>query len=199
MDNNPSPNVPVPRRHPTVGMRSIKTALSAALCALIYAVIGRNPTFACIGAVFGMGQDMHDSHRHGGNRFFGTLIGGLLGMALFRFYLIFYPDGKPHFLLVVLTFIGVVALIYLCQIFWVGGVQPGSVILCIILFNTPPESYVAYSLNRIADTGAGVLMSLAINWFLPRHQVLRVMIPVKRLLRIPLTEEDKGILEESNK
>ena len=194
MDNTPSP-----RRHPTVGMRSIKTALSAALCALLYSIIDRNPTFACIGAVFGMGQDMHDSHKHGGNRFFGTLIGGLLGMALFRFYLFFYPDGKPRFLLVLLTFVGVVILIFLCQIFWVGGVQPGSVVLCIILFNTPPESYVAYSLNRIADTGVGVLMSLAINWLLPRHQVLKAMIPLKRLLHISLTDEDKGILEETSK
>jgi len=34
-----------------IGMRNIKTAAAATLCALIYFIIDRNPTFACIGAV----------------------------------------------------------------------------------------------------------------------------------------------------
>ena len=69
--------------------------------------------------------------------------------------------------LVLLPFIGVVILIWLCQIFWVGGVQPGGVVLCIILFNTPVETYVSYALNRIFDTAVGVLMALVINSMFP--------------------------------
>ena len=65
-----------------VGQRNVKTALSASLCALIYYFLGRNPAFACIGAIFGMGADMEHSRLHGGNRLFGTIIGGLLGIAL---------------------------------------------------------------------------------------------------------------------
>ena len=82
-----------------IGMRNIKTAVAATLCALIYLPIQRNPTFACIGAIFGMGNDMDHSRLNGGNRFFGTLFGGLLGMGLFRLYILFYPDGSKHFLL----------------------------------------------------------------------------------------------------
>ena len=81
------------RRLPRIGMRNIKTALAAALCALIYYFWNRSPAFACIGAIFGMGSDLESSKLHGGNRLFGTAIGGLLGMALFRIYLIFYPNG----------------------------------------------------------------------------------------------------------
>lgn len=77
---------------PHIGLRNLKTAIAASLCALIYELIDRNPTFACIGAIFGMGADMENSKLHGGNRLFGTVIGGFLGMILFRFYLIFYPD-----------------------------------------------------------------------------------------------------------
>ena len=117
---------------PSIGLRNIKTALSASLCALLYFLIDRNPTFACIGAVFGMGANMEHSKLHGGNRLFGTVIGGFLGMGLFRFYLIFYPDGESRLLLVPLLFVGVVVLIVLAQIFWVGAVQPGSVVLCIV-------------------------------------------------------------------
>ena len=53
-------------------------------------------------AIFGMGSDMDNSRLNGGNRFFGTLFGGLLGMGLFRLYILFYPDGSKHFLLLLL-------------------------------------------------------------------------------------------------
>ena len=65
-----------PVKMPGVGMRNVKTALAAAFCALAYYFIGRSPAFACIGAIFGMGSDMEDSRKNGGNRLFGTLIGG---------------------------------------------------------------------------------------------------------------------------
>ena len=41
---------------PHIGMRNMKTAISATLVAFLYFLIKRNPTFACIGAVFGMGN-----------------------------------------------------------------------------------------------------------------------------------------------
>ena len=172
-----------PRRLPKIGMRNIKTALAAALCAFIYYFLDRSPAFACIGAIFGMGSDLENSKLHGGNRLFGTAIGGLLGMALFRIYLIFYPEGGHTLLLVPLVFIGTVALILLCQIFWVGGVQPGGVVLCIILFNTPVESYITYALNRIFDTGIGVIMALVVNSVFPGGFTFRFMERFYRLFR----------------
>ena len=47
-----------------IGIRSVKTAIAATLCALIYLPLGRNPAFACIGAVFGTGSDMAGSKLH---------------------------------------------------------------------------------------------------------------------------------------
>ena len=178
-----SPTGQPPRRFPKIGMRNIKTALAAALCALIYYFLDRSPAFACIGAIFGMGSDLENSKLHGGNRLFGTAIGGLLGMALFRVYLLFYPQGGHTLLLVPLVFVGTVALILLCQIFWVGGVQPGGVVLCIILFNTPVESYVTYALNRIFDTGIGVIMALVVNSVFPGGFTFQFMERFYRLFR----------------
>ena len=155
-------------RLPGVGMRNVKTALAAAFCAFIYYFFDRSPAFACIGAIFGMGSDMEDSRKNGGNRLFGTLIGGLLGMVLFRLYLFIEPTGKYTLWLVPLTFIGTVILIVLCQMVWVGGVQPGGVVLCILLFNTPVESYVSYALYRILDTTIGVLVAWAVSYVFPR-------------------------------
>lgn len=155
------------RYHLKIGLRNIKTALAASLCALVYYFFDRSPAFACIGAIFGMGNSYGQSRLHGGNRFFGTLVGGFLGMALFAFYANLFPDGSNRWFLVPLTFIGVVVLIVLCQYIWVGGVQPGGVVLCIILFNTPFDSYISYALNRILDTGVGVLAAIFVNGMLP--------------------------------
>ena len=154
-----------------IGMRNIKTAFAATLCALIYLLINRNPTFACIGAVFGMGGDLGQSKLSGGNRLFGTIIGGLIGMGLFRIYIIFHPEGGFKPLMLLLLFAGVVVMILISTaVKWPGAIQPGGVMLCIILFNTPVESYIAYSLNRILDTAIGVIIALLINFLLPQER-----------------------------
>jgi len=157
-----------------IGQRNLKTALAATLCAIGYFLIDRNPTFACIGAIFGVGSDMGNSWLNGGNRFFGTVIGGFLGMILFRIYILFYPEGDYHMLLLLLLFVGVVILIVASQLFrWPGAVQPGGVVLCIILFNTPVDTYVIYSLNRMFDTGVGVVVALLINLIFPRERIMK--------------------------
>ena len=107
-----------------------------------------------------------------GGRLFGTLIGGLLSIAVFWVYLHFYPQGGHSMLLAVLLGIATVILILLCQYFWPGGVQPGGVVLCIVLYSTPVETYVSYALNRILDTTIGVIVALLVNYFLPRERVV---------------------------
>jgi len=159
---------------PHVGWRTIKTAVTASLLAIVYCLLGRNPAFACIGVVFGMGADMQDSIKNGGNRLFGTLIGGLLSIVLFWLYLRPFPRGGHTVYLGVLLGFGIVALILLCQRFWPGGVQPGGVVLCIVLFSTPIDTYVSYALNRIFDTAVGVAAAWLINWLLPRSRVVPI-------------------------
>ena len=160
---------------PRVGMRNVKTAIAATLCALVYYFFDRSPAFACIGAIFGMGSDYDMSKLHGGNRFFGTLVGGFIGMALFAVYAELFPDGSNRWVLIPLIFVGVVILIVACQYIWVGGIQPGGVVLCIILFNTPTDTYISYALNRILDTGVGVIAALFVNAMLPGGFTFRFM------------------------
>jgi len=176
-----------------IGMRNIKTAIAATLCAFIYLFIDRNPTFACIGAIFGTGSDMGDSWLNGGNRLFGTIIGGFIGMILFRIYLIFYPDGDVRLLMMPFLFAGVVALIIACQFFrWPGGIQPGGVVLSIILFTQNDVSaYIPYSLNRMLDTAIGVVVALLINLLFPRERILKILhaLHLRRLEEDVATEE----------
>ncbi len=166
------PGHPIHAPLPGLGLRSIKTALAATLTALLYLFLpGRNPTFACIGAVFGMGSDMENSRLSGGNRFFGTIAGGFIGLALYAVEHFFFPEGNYLFRLPLL-FAGIILLIVvvgLCK--WPGGVQPGGVVLSIILFNTPPH-HISYAIDRMIDTGIGVLIALAVNYFLPRRRLV---------------------------
>lgn len=162
--------------HATIGIRSFKTAFTCLLCALLYLLIDRNPTFACIGVIFGVGSAFGDSKFNGGNRLIGTIIGGFLGMILFRLYLLIIPDGHNSALMLPFLFVGVLLLILCSQIFnWPGAVQPGGVVLCIILYNTPVDTYISYSLNRMLDTGIGVAMALIVAVLLPKDRVLRVL------------------------
>lgn len=86
-----------------------------------------------------MGSDLGASKLHGGNRFFGTLVGGFIGMGLFAFYMQLFPDGSNRWFLIPLTFVGVVILIVACQYIWVGGVQPAAW-CCASSCSTPPRT-----------------------------------------------------------
>ncbi|MFT4104199.1 MAG: FUSC family protein [Lacrimispora sp.] len=161
---------PVNALIPGLGQRSIKTALSTAILALLYLPFGENPTFACIGVIFGMGNGMEDSKKSGGNRLVGTIIGGLLGIGIFWIEHWIFPKGN-YYLRVVLIFFGVILLVCASVIFkWPGAVQPGGVVLCIILFNTPAD-HVDYAFGRMFDTAIGVIFAIAVNAFFTRERV----------------------------
>ena len=89
-----------------------------------------------------------------------------------RYEYLFFPQGGHTVFLALLLGAAVVVLILLCNYFWPGGVQPGGVVLCIVLFSTPVETYISYSLNRIFDTAVGVIVALAVNYYLPRERVV---------------------------
>ena len=85
-----------------------------------------------------------------------------------------------------LLFIGITYLVVVCQLFVLpGAIQPAGVVLCIILFNTPVETYVVYSLNRIFDTAIGVLIGIAVNMLISRERVDRV----RKFLRLRKKEK----------
>lgn len=59
----------------------------------------------------------------------------------------------------------------------------GGVVLCIVLFSTPIDTYVSYALNRIFDTGVGVIAAFAVNCFLPRARVVALRSRVESLFK----------------
>ena len=157
---------------PKIGLRNFKTAIAATLCALIYALIDRNPTFACIGAVFAMNTNLQSSWETGGNRLWGTMIGGFTGMAFFYIFKqmpLLFPHSELLSELIFL-FVGIMVMIVVSQIFHVNAAIPsGSVVFYIVMLNTPENQYISYALNRMLDTGVGVILSILVNIALPRE------------------------------
>lgn len=157
---------------PRIGLRNIKTAIATTLCVFIYAIIDRNATFACIGAVFAMNTDLQSSWETGGNRLWGSIIGGFAGMFFFNAYkqLTKVFDGNDAFWETLMMFFGIITMIYISQLFKVhGSIPSGSVVFFIVMLNTPENQYVTYALNRMLDTAIGVFLSLMVNVALPRE------------------------------
>lgn len=159
-------------------MRNLKTAIAATLCALIYAIFDRNPTFACMSAVFAMNTNLKSSFKTGGNRLFGTIIGGFTGMLFFYLFKQF-PLLFPYSKLLsesIFLFAGIIVMILISQFFGVNDSIPsGSVVFYIVMLLTPDQDYISYPLNRMLDTGIGVMMSILVNIAMPRELFERFM------------------------
>lgn len=154
------------RHFPRLGMRVGKTLLSVFLVACTYHYLfgGRNACFACIGAVYAMGNHFHEGFKFGFNRFVGTLFGGLI---VIPFYWLYYnqPFGLPQEIYLVL---GLLCLLHLH--IWSGAttaIQPGAVIYFVVLFTQPVSGYIPYTIARVIDTGVGAAFSLVLNLLLP--------------------------------
>ncbi len=156
-------NAPKKRRF-TLGMRTIKTLVATALVTLGYALWDRNPCFACIGAVFGMGSAIKTSLRSGGNRILGTVMGGLVAIPFYPLYQQ-QTFGIPGFVYLTL---GLAVILILGQLLGSGGgIQPGAVVFFVVLLTVKEDNFVMYTLNRMIDTVIGVSVSLVINAVLP--------------------------------
>lgn len=151
---------------PKIGMRVVKTLISVVLVTLTYDYLlgGRNPCFACIGAVYAMGNHFHEGFKFGFNRFIGTTLGGLL---VIPFYWLYYnqPFGLPKELYLIL---GLLAVMYFHIISGAtSAIQPGAVIYFVVIFTQPASTYVTYTIARIIDTAIGGIFSLTLNFLFP--------------------------------
>ena len=145
---------------PGIGMRTIKTLVSVSIIIALYSLIDRNPCFACIGAVFGMGNQWLSGLKIGGNRAVGTLVGGVVALVFYNLYWsgpAWLPKGVT---LVAALFV----LLYISQLLGVStSIQPGSVVLFVVILTVSPDRFIKYTVDRIIDTAVGVALALFVN------------------------------------
>lgn len=186
-------------RLPRVGLRVIKTILSVTVIYLLYDAFGRNACFACIGAVFGMGNALSEGRRSGGNRFIGTFVGGLIAIP---FYPLYHtpPFGIPAWFYLTL---GLFCVLYISQLLGVNGsIQPGTVVFYVVILTVSQSRFLGYTLNRIIDTGIGVAVSLLISRLWPskldKQARLEAQIAAERALLAEYQQELEEMLQKQD-
>ena len=151
---------------PQLTERMWRTALTVSITLLIYKFLlgDRNPCFALIGAVYGVGSQFEEGFHNGVNRFIGTFVGGLMVIPFYGLCNS-QPFGVPDFVWLILG---------LCMVLWLNltlgadsAIQPGTVVYFVVMFTIGKENVVSYTVSRILDTGGGVFVSLALTVLLP--------------------------------
>ncbi len=150
---------------PRIGMRNIKTSTAVFLCLLIFQLINReNSIQACIAAVICMQNTVVDSYKRGFQRVIGTIIGGITGgLVLF----IVTNLGSEDLLIFIIP-LGITLLIYIC----VNIDMKQSVVICCVVYlsilitKSHEGGYLLYTLNRVIDTIAGIMVALLVNKYM---------------------------------
>lgn len=174
------------KKLPLPGMRNIKTAVSVLLCLVVYVlfpllaeitnefdgkffelltfIVNRqDPMFACIAAVVVMQSTVADSVSSGKSRIYGTALGVAAGLL----FLLINLSVPVHLLNILLIAIGVVFLIYVCNLLKLQNAVSISVItFLVILISIGQKSPILYAVNRLLDTGIGIVISIFVNRYL---------------------------------
>lgn len=153
-------------KSPRLTERMWRTALVVLITSIIYEypLEGRNPCFALIGAVYGVGSQFEEGFHNGINRVIGTLVGGLLVIPFYKLY-----TGQPFGIPGWVWLVAGVCLVLWCN-FALGAdsaIQPGIVIYFVVMFTVGKERVLLYTIARILDTGFGVLLTLLLYVLYP--------------------------------
>jgi len=153
---------------PKIGLRTIKTALAVFLCLLFFP---SEPFFACLTAVFCIQDTVSNSVKIAINRGLGTILGGVIGLLFLiacRFLTYNINIYIVRKFLVYLTIaIGIIAVIYLCNLIK----KPGAINISCIAFLAVTTVHafgdpVYYTINRIIETLFGIFVALLVNKFI---------------------------------
>ena len=170
---------------PKIGMRTIKTSIAVLLCMLIFKLLfvlsgyipndetptnivlnflleRENPIFACIAAIVVMQTTFKDSVELSSSRIWGTAIGAYFGLA----FLWIDSNVLNRKLNILFTFIGVIAIIFFCNLIKKSySISIALVTFLIIMITVDQVEPYLYAANRIIDTAIGICISLLVNYF----------------------------------
>lgn len=172
------------------GMRNIKTGIGVMICALAgYFNIVDNPFFAATACIVSMQTTVKSSLTVGLNRLKGTFIGGLIGFL----FVIIQPGDY------ILSCLGIIATIYICNLLKINkSIIIACVVYCSIYLSIGNNNPIYYSINRIIDTSIGVLIGVAVNYYIYRPDYLNsiykeIRIIESKSIKLLKIEVEKGV------
>lgn len=155
-----------------IGMRNIKTGLAVGLCLIFFQAIGLSDGIqAAIAAIICMKSSLQNSIQTGMERIVGTAIGAALGIL--ALLLIESTDFK---ILTVLAILGVILIIYLCNILKVqASIVISLVVFLIILIGEKDTPPIIYGAMRLGETFFGILVAYFVNRFFDVRHVKKLI------------------------
>ena len=165
------------KKIPLPGWRTIKSAVAVVLCFLIFlpwwgetsaepgGIMSQvGPFYACIAAIICMQGSVAASVKQGLSRLFGTLAGGLIGLAAVSITM-----RWDNWVVLTLAFgLSVLLTIYVCNL----ARQPkacaiAAIVCCSIMLSHSGEGRYLYTITRMAETAVGIIVAVAVNKILP--------------------------------
>lgn len=145
----------------SIGMRTIKTAISVFLCIIITRLVKLdNAFYAAIAAIISMESSITNSFKVGKNRMMGTIAGAAIGLV----FALIQPGSA------ILCFLGIIVLISVCNMLnWNKAIPIAGVVFMAVMVNLNGKNPFLYSTNRIIDTFIGIAVALAVNYLIFPH------------------------------
>lgn len=153
-----------------IGMRIIKTALAVGIClqVFIWLDIGSNinGVYAAVAATICMKSSLQQTLRTGIDRTAGTVIGSVIGTVF-----LYLSGFVPQAFFTLIAVVGVIVVIYLCNIFRLQLSVTISVVVFLVIMVVPRDvSPLFYGIARLGETLFGIFIALFINKFFdPRY------------------------------
>ena len=149
---------------PAPGLRIYKTVIAVMRCAFLGYITDIHPFYTIIAAILCMQSSTEESIKKGAIRLVGTAIGGVF--ALFILLLIdLTPLAAFSALYYLIISLCVLPLIYTNVLL---GKQASSYITCVAFFSIvlshfDTENHYLFALQRMLETAAGIVISVAVN------------------------------------
>ncbi|HEX3025855.1 MAG TPA: aromatic acid exporter family protein, partial [Clostridia bacterium] len=140
-----------------MGLRIVKTGIAVTVCVAVTFFCKLNqPFFAVIATVMSMGKSIDTSFKSGKNKFFGVLLGAVIGYVFFTIA----PANAG------LCGMGIILTIYLCQLFRLKGAATLSCFVfsgMMFLYNLGAHRPLQFAISCTADSMIGIGIALVVN------------------------------------
>jgi len=156
-----------------IGMRTVKTVVAVGICLLTFQFCfpqsSINGIQAALAATICMKSSLQNTLRTGLDRAAGTVLGSVTGVLLLLF-----KGLLPFELTPLVGILGVLLIIYLCNVLRLqASVTISVVVFLIILIDDRDIPPVVYGAARLAETVFGIFVAYMVNRFLDVRHIKR--------------------------
>ncbi len=153
-----------------IGMRTVKTVVAVGICLLAFQFLvpksSINGIHAALAATICMKSSLQNTLRTGLDRASGTVVGSVMGVLF-----LLLSTLLPAPLISAIGILGVLLIIYLCNVFRLqASVTISVVVFLIILIGERDIPPVFYGLARLGETIFGIFVAYIVNRFLNLQQ-----------------------------